>query len=339
MKTTQTSGNARHAQYFTKFSSFETSKQSLWTIKARASLNMEELNSSLIIFELMGLQYFSLKLLTLKNASERPSITRTVYMLVVLVVMTAIAFWFVTTEAVLKNEAENLTAKNILTFAIQHSLNFGFTLVIVSSVVQSFVTNSKVKKIYLNIREVADIAQESFNVKVNFTAIKRTLSRKLKILVVSFLSLQLTIFFIKSEPRPDVVAMLVGIIPMMYLLMVAYKFVIYVSMVNSQMKFVLKLIEEVFKEPPIPIKTVDAININFMHAKRINKNEYPMRKLLAVRRIFNLIYDNGKLINESNGFTILIVLIDLVIAITASGYKVFVIILGGMPMADIPGKI
>jgi hypothetical protein len=298
----------------------------------------QELNSALIILEVFGLQYFSLKTLSPKTLRARPSPVRTFYLIVLLVVMTATATWFIFNEAVL-DTGVTVTAKNVLTFAIQHSLNCGFILIIIISLVQSYVATPKMKKVYLNLKEISDIALDQFNIKKDFKIIKKNAIRRLRIVTVVFLTLHLSVFFLRSVPRREIVPMLIGMIPVYYMIIIAYKFVSYVAMVNSQMSFVNRLIEEAFKRPPIPIKTVETIKITLINPQPVKKYDNPTTKLLHVRRIFNLVYENGTLINGSNGLTILIMLVDMVIAITASGYEVFMMIIGGLPIDKMPGEI
>jgi hypothetical protein len=298
----------------------------------------EELNNALIIFEAIGLQYFSLKQVTRKNLWMRPSNVRTFYMIILLCLITGVAVWFVQGEAVIETN-ETITAKNILTYALQHSINVGFVLVIIVSLMQSYFTTPKVKKIYLNMKEIAEIAMDQFNIKKDFSLVRKSASKRVKVVIFSFLAIHFTTYFIRSASVTDIVPMLIGLLPIFYLVMIVYKFVFYVAMINGQMRFVLKLLEETFKTPPIFVKTVESMKINVTNVQLVRKHENSMSKLLGVRRIFNLTYENGSLINESNGLTILIVLVDLVIGVTAAGYQIFVIFIGGLPTEKLPGKI
>lgn len=262
----------------------------------------EELNNSLIIFEVFGLQYFSLKKLNVKELKARPSAVRLIYLIVLLFSMTIVAVWFVTTEAILDTN-EKVTAKNVLTFAIQHSLNFGFILVIIASFIQSFLTTSNVKKIYFNLKEIADIALEHFNMRMDYKEIRKTLSRRLTVVIIIFLILYFSIFFVRSGPKNDMLTIFVGIIPLLLLLLVAYKFVFYVAMVNCHLRIIQKLLNEIFRHSLVTVKTIDRVNIQTLNIQAIKKYENPIRKLLGVRQAYNLVYEIGILINESNGFT------------------------------------
>lgn len=295
----------------------------------------EELNSCLVIFELIGLQYFSLKTLV-KDSNKKPSIVRTIFMVVLMVLMTILVVLFVTSED-LETDNQKVTAKNFITFAIQHSMNFGLILVILVSMVQSFMTTSKTKKLFLNVKEIAKLSYDEFNFTVNFKSIKKAALRRSYVLMTFFITVHFSTFFFRADSPEDVIPMLLGILPILYLLLIVYKFIFYVGMVNKQLNFVGKLLHETFKNPP-PIKTIDNKNMHSLYVKPAkNCEEDHFKKLLATRKIFNLVYENGLLVNDSNGFTILIVLLDLVVALTASGYEIFVIIVGGLPVEKIPG--
>lgn len=124
--------------------------------------------------------------------------------------------------------------------------------------------------------------------------------------------------------------MLIGSIPILLLFMIIYKFVFYVDMVNNQLEFVVKLLDKTFQ--PEEVKVVGEMCFK-------NTLDDPLKKLRAIRKVYNIIFESGALVNRSNGLTILILLMDLVIAITASGYEIFVIAVGSLPIQRIPGNL
>jgi hypothetical protein len=296
----------------------------------------ETLNSCLIVFELMGLQYFSLKSLTQDNLKTRPSILRTMFMLVLFAFLTTVVILYVTSEQVISTKNENVTAKNFVTFAIHHSLNAGLVFVISASLIQSFISTSEVKKIFLNAKEISKLTQEEFDIIIDFKKIKKSASRRMLVLTSFFGIIHAVAFFLSSRSIADITPMLLEIIPISYLLITVYKFIFYVGMVNEQLKLVAKLLNGIYEY--IPSKTVETYNVHLVNVKPAKKYKDPLRKLLAARKIFNLVYANGVLINESNGFTMLLVIMNLVVAIAAAGYEMFVIIVGGLPMDKIPGE-
>lgn len=127
--------------------------------------------------------------------------------------------------------------------------------------------------------------------------------------------------------------LIAGIIAALTVLMIVYKFVFYVEIVKHQLKLLQVLMKETFKYAPVGI--IYKNNWRTIAVKPAVNNW--LRKLQAVRKIYNMICVHGELINHSSGLTILIVLVDVIVLLTASGYQIFVIIVGGLPMDAIPG--
>jgi hypothetical protein len=53
--------------------------------------------------------------------------------------------------------------------------------------------------------------------------------------------------------------------------------------------------------------------------------EVKMKNLL---KIYNLIYENSRLVNESMGLTTLVIIFIIVVTITGTGYKIFLLLVG-----------
>lgn len=297
----------------------------------------EEMNSFLIIFEVMGLQYFSLKSLNFDKLKKRPSARRTLLMLTLLIFMTFVTFFFIKVDQDKSENHHRLEAKTFITFTIHHSMNIGLVVVILSSIVQSFMSNWKVEKIYQNAKEIAKVSFEEFNVVIDFKKIKKASQKRLAALLTLFLSVHFTTRFLHTNTFEDIVVMFFAVLPVLYLVMTVFKFVFYVGMVNCQLGFTAKLIENIFKKPQT--LALETVNLQKIFVKPSKKFEDPLRKLIAARKILNLTCENGALVNDSNGFTLLLVLTDLVIALTVSGYEIFVIVIGGMPTKQVPRKL
>lgn len=294
--------------------------------------NIAELNSSLVIFELMGLQYFSLKLLSNENLNDRPSIIRVVYMLALLILVSFFMVTFIASDVHMING--HITAKNVLTFAMQNCMNVGLILVVCTSLIQSLMSTQRAKKIYLNTNDIVQLYRQEFKLDIDFKRINRASTKKLLLMVAIFFTAHGTVTFIKVNSFEDKLTMLLSVVPIFFLLMVVFKFVFYVGIVNGQLKLLNEMLENIWMYHPI--MTFD--NIDFHVLTNVKSRDDPLMKLRVLRRIYNITFEIGTLINNSNGLTILVMLINLVIALTAKGYQAFVIGVGGLPTDRVPGE-
>lgn len=292
-----------------------------------------ELNSCLVIFELLGFQYFSLKNLEKIDFMNRPTVFRIMHLVILLILISILTICFLIMER--ETLTGTITAKNMLMFAIQNSMNFGFVLVVCTSLIQSFTSTHNIKKFFVNLKMSVEILREVFDVKTDFNSLKKTMWKRFFVMLALFVSLHGSVGF--SQYRMEILPIFIGILPIFFLIMIVCKYVFYVGMVNHQLECLDSAIETVITFPPI--KIIDNINFHLLPLKPVKQLDGPLKKINAVRKIYNLIYANGNLINDSVGLTILILLVTLITTLTATGYKLFVIIIGGLEMNEIPRKI
>lgn len=295
---------------------------------------LDELSSVLVVLELFGLQSFSLKSLTVKNATENPSAARVLYAFGLLIgVPFLLIFHVAINESLVPPE---VNSKSLLMFFVQQSMNLGLLLVVCVSLIQSVTCAKKVKKIFLNSKEITQVCQDEFGILIDAKAIRNSALRRLSIALAFILTLHGAVTITHAGSPAETIFSLLSLLPILFLVMVVYKFVFFVAMCNSQLTFMRLLIVKIFKSKPVRI--VENINFHLSTLQPGKSGEDPLSKLRVLSRIYATIYENGNLINESNGLTVLVLLMSLVIAITVAGYESFVIIIGGLPTNQIPGE-
>lgn len=294
----------------------------------------EELNGCLTVFEAMGLQYFSLKSLTWKNLKERPSVCRTIYMILVLCVITLMTVLFILKDQALMRDS--MSSKNVLMFIVQHSMNVAMIIVLFTSLLQSFFSTRSIKKIYFNMKQIAVICLQEFRIELDFERIKKETWIKYSTMLSFLTIIHVVLALNTGQSIDDVLHLAFGIVPLLFLNTVVFKFVFYVGIINNQLEFMIKLLDDIFKYRPIRI--IDNINYHLTTVKPAKTPEDPMKKLRAVWKIYNIVYDNGLLVNRSFGLTLLAMLGSLVILLTISGYQAFVIMIGELPAGRTLGK-
>lgn len=286
----------------------------------------DALNSFLFVFELMGLQYFSL---VHDNLKDRPTSFRTAFMIVIVTLISTILFCYLLFVPL---KAEIITSKNVLNFAIKHSMALGLLLVVYTSLIQSYISTRSIKKVYLNTKDIVRISFREFNMPVDFNLIKRAARKSFLLMSLFLVTVHITLSIRKVNSLLNALDSAFSLFAIFFLLMIVYKFVFYVAMVNNQLLLMRDLLRGIFKN-------IITKPFNLTSSEIVALTEDPLRKFRAARKIYNLIYDNAALINDSNGLTILILLISIVITLTASGYEIFISIVGNSQETQISCKI
>lgn len=141
------------------------------------------LDSYLVLCELTGLQYFSLKSLTCDNFKDPPSIFRTIYMFVLIGVVSFLMYVYIFVD---KASVSGVMTSNILMRAIINSLSIGLVLVVSVSLVQSYLLTRATKKIFYNVNQIAEISLDQFGIKVNYKRIKASIWRRGATMIIFF---------------------------------------------------------------------------------------------------------------------------------------------------------
>lgn len=296
----------------------------------------KELNSCLVIFELSGLQYFSLKSLTSENVNSRPSWVRLVYMLVLLVILTGLVLASIYIEE--EESDQSLTTRNLLGFIIQQSMNAGLILVTVTTLIESYLSTQNMKQLYLNQKEIVQTYSQHFDVIIDFKKVKKMATRRGLALIVFYLGINGVLTAIHLETEKYLLLFLIGLVPVLFLFMAVLKFLFYVSTVNEQLTFLMNYLEEIFKHDTINL--IEDMNHRMIQLKpkQTRPADDHIRKLRSAVKIYGIIHENSGLINASVGWSVLSFLLCLTTATTVSAYQLFVILVGGLPIDHLPSK-
>jgi hypothetical protein len=301
-------------------------------IRARTPGLVEALDTR--IFEVFGLQYFSLKSVIENGVPKKLPYFRILYMLLVMGI--TIGFLSVYLLADREYLIEKVSAKTVLTYVIMHSMKMGMFIVIIVSLVQSFLTTKKVAKIYENMEKISKITTEDFKVVQYYYNIRKKL-RIHGILMFAFFVVTEVFMISFCQNLEKIIMQSCYIIPIVFLLTNVYKFIFYVQLINNQLENLIALMDSIFLMKSAA-KYADNFDINLIPVKVHRSSDDIFRKFVSAKRIYNILFESGCLINEAMGLTLLILLIIIVIALTASGYQIFVILVGGKETEKIAGK-
>ena len=288
-----------------------------------------------LFFQFFGLQYFSVSSLTSENKKENPSLAYKIYFFIIFFVIVAQTLLFIS-NASSDDVQMVLNTKTILNYVVQHSMYMFLVIIICVSIISSYLSTTFIKTLYLNCMLISKICNEDFNYTLDYRKSRRNIFKYLLICIIIFVASELLLhlfdwFF--DKPRSFTKSCLT-FFPMIFLNFIAFKFIFYVNLVNYQLEPLYFLIGDIFK-PPLTI----AQNFNYyVKPIKLNKSLKLSQKIRSLRKIYNIISKNAEIINRSMGVPVLTLIALMVIAITASGYRIFLVAVGKFPIEKIGGE-
>lgn len=281
----------------------------------------KELGGIVRIFEISGLQYFSLEKLTNFNVNQRPSALRVFSVITI----TTFLICFVILASTLTKSSEftqSSSSQQILTSAASKVVLWGRLFHVVLTITHSYFSSRDVKLFFLNSREVMQLMYQEFDHAMDLKQTK--VSAWKRFAWMSFSTFSGLFFLIHVDPSL-VLFLLLSVLPTHYfLIMNVYKFIFFVEMINQQIHDLNILLRKHIQYEDID-EDLEFKIIKVSQVKEINKF---VRKLKVARKIYNLIHDNGVLINNSNGLPVLVYIVLMIVNFSLRGFEVIVICLG-----------
>lgn len=287
----------------------------------------KEFGVFLNIFEFIGLQNFSVNQL---NLLESPSACRFLYMIIRMCIMCLLMVFYI-----IGVSEKSGNHSNVLMTFIQGTMNLGMILAICISFLQSYFSSSKIKKYFLNFKEILNIMHNELLIDLDFVKIRRRIYVRLFVLWLTFTGF----YFMSGEynsGHEDLTILFLSYIPIMFVVLIIFHYIFFVDLINQLLELITNFMlqmnvprfintQTIDGKPIKTVKTVDDFNENF-------------RKIETCRYVYNKVYENGSLVNGSFGMTILLIFLNIVIALTVSGYKIFILVVGNKEFYLFTGK-
>lgn len=287
-------------------------------LKTKTSRIADELDGYLKIYEIFGLQFFSLKAASRDNFQPNQSKWRTAHLFFLLAI-----FSFYGYIAVMGTVTAGLTTKNVLPIMHQHSISYLLLATFSTNFAQSFMSSKHMTTFFSNSEKIAGYCIREFKVEMNFAVVRKAAWRRFCALLLGFLSVLFTSAYIWSDDIIHFVLILLAFfIVFGFSFLIFIKFTFYVCFVNYQLRFLQKILLLTFKEK---------------HAKdgvgsfSDEKSNQMMKKLLVVWKVYNKIKQNGSLVNKSCGLTMMLLILGVVMTTTFTGYEICRIVIDGLP--------
>lgn len=293
-------------------------------LKTKPSTVADELDSYLKIYEIFGLQFFSLKASFRENVKQRMSFWRIGQIAVL------ISLFSVFGGVIYLNTKQRSGKTNVLSALYRESINYLIFVVFWTNLVQSLTSNERVKKFFLNSENISDCCRQHFSLKMSFAVVRKAANQRFFLTMFALMALLgITSYFGRHKTYTDfLLNWLFQFIFLSFTLMIYIKFNFYVCFVNYQLRFLHKLLHLSFKYKKENIYIVSAANEK-VESSKVLKSEFVMRKLLIVWDVYNKIIENASIVNSSHGSTLLIMMVDNVLIITYVGYELCRVVLDG----------
>lgn len=292
------------------------------------SIFENEFSLILKIFEVFGLQNFGSDQI---NVREKPSKYRFIYMIIRMMIMVTLMIFYILR---LQSKHNNDYSKNDLMIFIQRTMNIGMILSVILSIFQSYFATNELKKFYINSRKILCILNKDLNIDLNFNEIRRKIYIRLFFMCAIF-----TGFYSISGDFYEYfeLTFILSYIPILFFIMTIFHYVFFVDITYHFLLAITKHMQLMsIENRVIEIMTVDYNKI--IPVKPVNNSDEKLRSLKLCRAIYNLIYESCSYINDSFGITILIMLMNIVIALTVSGYKIFIMVVENKEFHQFLGK-
>jgi 7tm Chemosensory receptor len=279
----------------------------------------KQLHSTFRFFEFVGLQYFSLKKLTDKNVSEKPSKLRALQMF--LSIFLLILTWCLLEEfSAESNDFEKVMRENIMNLAIEILQDVLVFLSILTTFGHAYTTTTKMKSLFMNLREISRQFL-TMNVVLNFDRVKQSVWK-----IFSVMTLGLIVqysFLAYFDPRNTPRSFLSFYYNFVSILSVM-KFVLFVAIINLLLRELLHVLSS-FNQ----IELINESSCFELSTKRsLEKRTRLIKQLKAARKVYTNIQENVSLVISINGRTVFLFIVLMITTIIWSAYICFLMIKG-----------
>lgn len=287
------------------------------TINTFKIVNVDSFNHCYKVFELSGLEFYSLESVTSLNSTRKISKARLIYMsfvLSVLVILTVIFMFF--EEDIEFNSA---TVHNVVMLTFQSASGISLYGIIAIGILESFCKSDERKQFYANFNLILILLMENFGMKIDdFEKFSRKIRRIILVSLSAFTCFHLIVAsFQQFNTVHFVMVTFVAYFPLIFILIVSIRTIFYVELTNYAIK---KLNEIVCNNILIgTYKLSGKINTKCSYLQK----EFTQNLLIA-RKIYSLILKNANILDHSWGFGLMCCIIGFIVTLIVSEHEFFV---------------
>jgi hypothetical protein len=270
------------------------------------------------IFQIFGPLYFSVQTKSKKKIRKYFYTLYFVFIFILLFIQSLIFGVMVGNEM-----PETLSARNALNYIMYYFLFVCLVLVICTSLTQSFFTTGKLKKIFKNFLKISQLFQKEFCVAFDYNEVKSKIFRLVFVMgILHILSLVSNVVFgLFNRHFSTFLQVFIGSFPLAFIDMTIIKYIFFVIAINVQLNHIKNILEKILMRRSFR-------DVNQILSKKSKPKISFEVKIKNLLKIYNIIYENSRLVNESMGLTILVMIFVVVVAMIGGGYKIFLVLVG-----------
>lgn len=267
-----------------------------------AMANIESLKGFFYFFEVCGIHHFSTNDLIKKKSSQWRKFFHAAYSVLLFFFLIVLIEFYKTFYP------KNVMTKNkFMIFVMKAALRFGFLLIVTVGVVESYLKKEKFKRIFKLSQKLSMIYASKSNVQCNFISLRNSFFMKFMVFILMFTLKEISKGLAVQSYNIPTIGLLFGILPVFYMYATVLAFNFYVELINFELVNFLSLILIVSKSE--------------RQSKLFLKSSFDSINISLVCRLYQIIHEMSRLVNNILRYTILILWSVFVISIINNIYS------------------
>lgn len=279
--------------------------------------NIESLKGFFYVFEVCGIHHFSVDDLSKRTPSRWKKMFHAIYSAFLLIFLITLIEIYITFYP------ENvMNKKKFMIYVMKAAMRFGFLLIVVTGVVESFIKKEKFKRIFKLSKKLSTIYASKSNVQYSFTSLKKKLSIKFVVFVLMFALKEVSKGIAVQSIKIPITSVLIGTLPVFYMYTTVLAFNFYVELINFELSNFLNLVLNVANSE--------------RQSKLFLKSNFDGINISVASRLYQIVYEMSRLVNNVLRYTILILWSVFVITIINNIYSHLIeATLGDSPISNL----
>lgn len=293
------------------------------------------------IFQLMGIQHFSISTEPIETNSKRYNrITRKFKLLLLANIAIVISEFCAILFAIYLEMGQQPQHNNVVAGQIVQFTSYNLqVIVLLTTIFNSVFLRGTTKKIFENckiISEIVSTLNQSFS---HHTSLENEFKKTFTKLLLSFMvSTVATLAFIYQYNQTNVLLWgIVTVYPYFFVMIVFSYWTLLVRLIRENLRSIKECIVQrlrLHKKVELFRISIETYNLD----SKLKRNHETYNSIVKLKRIYCIIYETTSLVNEFIAAPICLLLILVVIANVSSGYKVFLSFKQHIPVERVAGK-
>ncbi|XP_070502939.1 uncharacterized protein [Chironomus tepperi] len=299
----------------------------------------ESLSACTLLFQLFGLQYFSLSSKNQLLPTSKLLMHKIIFgcvLLYVLIEIIGIAVVIKVEQKELTNDSKNSTKTQMSLLVHYGSYSF-MTFVILTSALHAWFNSVKAMKIFNQLEKIQKIFEDKTGCVPKYDVFIKKFKTVTVLFLVLFGSMTVaTLGFIYYHNKSTIFYWALLVVLPYFVMGVTYlRFCFYIEIININLQTVFDVLKRAFDLKQImKVEEVQEFHADLMFITK-PENETIFDTVVVLKRIYGLLYETSTWVNEVSGVSSILQILVFIIGNSSAGYKIFLISSGLMPIGRI----